>query len=232
MKKLTEAQIKKIFKRSKIDPLFVSELIRLLDEYAEIFKIDTHIRRVRFLAQAVHETKIRRDGTVAIRESLNYSTDGLIKISKFFRSHRKLALKYGRNKYHKANVQAIANLMYADKNRSKRLKLGNIYEGDGWAFRGMGMFQSTGRYNVERDIKELEKLMQIKLINPTTNKPYREAINSYTIFIGLGMAHWHRAKMYECESSMCVINKINAGLPILMKKQRVATAVRISGVLT
>ncbi|WP_344851107.1 TIGR02594 family protein [Pedobacter jeongneungensis] len=41
----------------------------------------------------------------------------------------------------------IANLAYADKNRSVDNRVGNTQEGDGWNFRGKGLIQLTGREN-------------------------------------------------------------------------------------
>ena len=41
--------------------------------------------------------------------------------------------------------KAIANIAYADKNRPEGLKLGNTEEGDGWKFRGNGLFQIITR---------------------------------------------------------------------------------------
>jgi predicted chitinase len=70
MKKLTETQIKTIFKRKNLDAYFCKELIRLLALYEDTFKINTELRRVRFLAQAVHETYINKNGTIRPRENL------------------------------------------------------------------------------------------------------------------------------------------------------------------
>ncbi len=230
MEKLTTEQIRKIFKRSNLDEAFCIELSRLLDEFDSVFKIDTEILRVRFLTQAVHETGIMRNGEVRVRENLNYSTNGLIRISKFFRTHKKLALKHGRNKYHKANIIAIANLMYADKNRAKHLRLGNNKKGDGFLYRGAGLFQTTGKENMNKDIEHIEKLLHIKL-KDKNGKLYDGVLNNYTISILLGMAHWHRTGMWKLNSTNAITNKINRGLPKHMKRERLATAIRVKKLL-
>lgn len=226
MQKLTVRQIRVIFRRNNLDRYFCLELIRLLDLYKETFKINTELRRVRFLAQAIHETLIDKKGKVIPRENLNYSPAGLMRISRFFRTHEALAFRYGRTKTHKANVKAIANLMYANKNRSKSYKLGNIWAGDGYAFRGMFMLQSTGRSNVMKDINYIKKMTSINLLDET-RRPYPKAVNSYTIYIIGGMAHWHRTGMYKLRSTNAVTDRLNKGLPKSMKRERLATALRV-----
>ena len=225
MKKLTIKQIRTIFQRNNLEKYFCTELIRLLDQYKETFKINTELRRVRFLAQAVHETYINPNGTVRVRENLNYSKTALMRISKFFRTHEDLATKYGRTNLHKANMKAIANLMYADKNRGKQYKLGNIWATDGYDFRGMFMLQSTGRDNIMKDINHIQKYLGIQLVDNT--RRHYPIVNSYTIFIIGGMAHWHRTGMYKLSSTNAITNHINQGLPKSMKQARLATALRI-----
>jgi len=227
MKKLTIKQIQKIFRRNNLDKNFCIELSRLLELYKDTFKINTPIRRVRFLAQAVHEVGVKRSGKIRLRESLNYSPKGLMDISLYFRLHPKLAYKYARTKSHRADQKAIANIMYDDKNRSKRLKLGNKWGDDGYKFRGMFMFQTTGRYNATKDIAHITKMTGIVIINPETKQPYKGILDTHTIFIIGGMAHWHRTKMYKLKSTNAITNKINKGLPKKKKKQRLLTAIRL-----
>ena len=229
MQKLTAQQIRWIFNRGNLDIEFCLELSRLLDEFGDKFKIDSPILRVRFLAQAVHETGVKRNGEVRSREYLNYSTDGLMKISKFFRTHKKLALKYGRNKYHKANIKAIANLMYADQNRAKHLRLGNTSEGDGFLYRGAGLFQTTGKENMTKDLKHIEDVLGIVLTH--NGKLIDGALDNYTVSILLGMSHWHRTGMWKLGSTNAVTNKINRGLPAYKKRERLATAIRVKKML-
>ena len=226
--KVSKKLIKKAFQRDDLDPAFVAELRRLLNEYGDAAKIDTPIRLTRFLAQAVSETQIKKSDKPRLRENLNYSAKGLKGISSYFRKHPKQADRYGRTKDHKANQKAIANLMYADKNRPKRLRLGNVWAGDGWAFRGAGLFQTTGRSNMQKDLKTVEKLFGISAINPQTKQPYKGILDNYTMFIMLGMAHWYRTKMWKLNSTNAITDKINAGLPKKLKRQRLATAKRIA----
>ena len=95
-------------------------------------------------------------GNTVTREG-GYYKDGNFKspLFSYFKKHPELADKYGRkdlDKYkdsgiQKADQRMIANLVYDDKNRSVREKLGNTQLGDGWRFRGRGLIQITGRDN-------------------------------------------------------------------------------------
>lgn len=80
----------------------------------------------------------------AVEENLNYSVERLMeKFGRYFKS-RADAKPYARN------PQALANYVYMDKFRGAKNKLGNTRPGDGWAFRGRGFLQITGRANVRK----------------------------------------------------------------------------------
>lgn len=78
------------------------------------------------------------------RENLNYTPAGLIGTFSYFRAHVDEAQLYGRTADHPANQPAIANRAYAN-----RIGNGNIASGDGWAYRGGGCIQVTGRANYQ-----------------------------------------------------------------------------------
>lgn len=98
------------------------------------YGIDTPLRQAMFLAQCLHES-----GNLSIlKENLNYSVDGLVKIfSKYF--DRAKAVRYARQ------PEAIASLVYANR-------MGNGPEAskDGWRYRGRGCIQTTGYNNYRR----------------------------------------------------------------------------------
>ncbi|MEE6129895.1 hypothetical protein V2E39_21025 [Chryseobacterium arthrosphaerae] len=105
--------------------------------------INTPLRLSHFFAQADHESGLKPKV-----ENLNYSVDGLLKN---FGSHRithTQAYDYGRSSNHAANQQAIANIIYGGN--WGRSNLGNTQPGDGWKFRGRGIFQITGRSNYQQ----------------------------------------------------------------------------------
>lgn len=95
------------------------------------YNIDTPLRQAAFLAQAGYES----GGLITLEENLNYSANGLLRVfRKYF--DNALALKYQRNPV------AIANRVYAN-----RLGNGDESSGDGWKYRGRGIFQVTGHDN-------------------------------------------------------------------------------------
>lgn len=132
----------------------VAEINSNLKNTATQGLINTKRKLAHFLAQIREEV-----GTsITLEESLNYSVAGLSKFS-YFREHPDEAELYGRkpaegNKpAQKANQEAIANRVYAD-----RIGNGNIESGDGWRYKGRGMIQTTGKANYETFTKEHNKI--------------------------------------------------------------------------
>jgi len=226
MKPLTVKQIKQVFQRNDLDNKFCIKLSVLLDKYAKDFYIDTPIRRVRFLAQAVHETGILYNGKPRLRENLNYSISKLKKISLYFRTHLKLAQLFGRSSTHPANQKMIANYFYWDRLRSYKNKLGNTEFGDGWKYRGYGIFQITGKENILFEDKILCEKIDFSLFDDNG-----ELRQDYDGFILSGMSYWYHKQLYKCNSTNCVTNKINSGLWLSEKQSRLKTAIRIKKLL-
>lgn len=102
--------------------------------------INTKERVDMFLAQAGHES----GGLRRLTENLNYSANGLSNTwpTRYRGSDGKpnaLALKLHRN------PEMIANHTYAN-----RMGNGDVESGDGWLYRGRGIFQLTGYDNYKR----------------------------------------------------------------------------------
>lgn len=109
----------------------VSEFVKVFNEWSDKFDITTPLRTAHFLAQCWHESS----GLRAMEENLNYSESRLIQVfPKYFNV---------RNAYLYANrPEKIANRVYAN-----RMGNGSEGSGDGWRYRGRGVFQLTGRSN-------------------------------------------------------------------------------------
>ena len=102
--------------------------------------LSTKQRVAMFLAQCAHES----GGFSALKENLNYSADGLLKIfPKYFDATT--AAQYARN------PEKIANKVYAS-----RMGNGPEASGDGWKFRGRGLLQTTGCNNYTAVAKEFK----------------------------------------------------------------------------
>jgi putative chitinase len=107
------------------------EVINELGGVIKQFNITNSFRLTHFLAQVAHESGNFKH----LRENLNYSAEGLIKVfPKYF--SKETALWYARK------PEAIANLVYGS-----RMGNGDKNSGDGWRFRGRGYIQLTGKTN-------------------------------------------------------------------------------------
>ena len=126
----TEEKLKKCLSRNKnIPELFVS-LEKVLPKY----EITTVERVAAFLAQCGHESL---DFTV-LQENLNYGAKGLLGLFKKYFPNEALAKQYERK------PEKIANKIYAN-----RMGNGPEESGDGWAHRGRGAIQLTGKLNYQ-----------------------------------------------------------------------------------
>jgi len=102
------------------------------------FQINQSPRRVRyFMAQTSFET----ESYTSFSEDLMYTTpERLVAVwpSRFTMDSSNTAYAYAPN--YIENPQALANLVYADRDGN-----GAVSSGDGWAFHGRGAIQLTGR---------------------------------------------------------------------------------------
>ena len=112
---------------SKIPVQVLSELESVIRE----FDISNPFRLSHFLAQCAHESGNFKH----IRENLNYSAEGLVKVfPKYF--SKETALWYARK------PEAIANVVYGG-----RMGNGDKNSGDGFKYRGRGFLGLTGKAN-------------------------------------------------------------------------------------
>ena len=111
-----------------------------LNEMLPKYGITTDKRIAGFISQCAHESMDFR----VLEENLNYKEATLLKVfPRYFGPGKENAAEYA------GKPEKIANYVYMDKNRSKAGALGNVKENDGFAMRGKGLKQVTGRANHE-----------------------------------------------------------------------------------
>ncbi len=120
--------------------------VKVLNDAMDRFFINTPYRAAAFLAQAAHES----GELCCLAENLYYSASRLMQV------FPKRFPTLGKAKLYEKNPGKLANYIYAD-----RLGNGNEASGDGWKYRGRGIFQLTGRGNY----REVGKGLNIDLEN-------------------------------------------------------------------
>ncbi len=105
--------------------------------------ITTAQRMAHFLAQAMQET----GSFTVLRENMNYSAPRLLVIFGVKHSAKITKAEAARLAHH---PEEIAERVYGLGNPKKAKELGNTQAGDGFAYRGNGVLQTTGRGNHRR----------------------------------------------------------------------------------
>lgn len=145
---VTGQQLKKVC--SRLDDRSANEIAAILTELCPKYGINTYDIFHEFIARLAHEC----GEFTRYSESLNYmagtpgSKEGLQKFVKWGRITQEQAQQYGRKPGQRANQQMIANIIYGGAWGKKNL--GNTQPNDGWALRGSGAIQTTGRANTQR----------------------------------------------------------------------------------
>lgn len=134
---ITAEQFHKLFPNNKQPDIWAAALNAILPKYG----IDTPLRISAFLAQCGHES----EGFTALKENLNYSADALAatwpnRYAVDPKAKTKVPNDLAKRLHRKP--EAIANNCYAN-----RMGNGNEASGDGWAHRGRGAIQCTGKGN-------------------------------------------------------------------------------------
>jgi len=115
------------------DPDILTPVAFVINGALAAVGIDRNTFRVRhFLAQAAHESS----GFRRLEENLNYSAEALRRVWPAQFPTDEIARRYARK------PEEIANRAYAS-----RIGNGPESSGDGWRYRGRGIFQLTGRAN-------------------------------------------------------------------------------------
>jgi putative chitinase len=127
--RLTIGELQELAPRAHLDQL--EALVNGLPEI-EAAGINTQLRLVHFLAQTAHES----GGFTITREATNWTAEQMCALwpTRFKTRLDPRILKC------RGDAEALANLAY-----SGRKDLGNVEDDDGWAYRGGGFLQITGR---------------------------------------------------------------------------------------
>ncbi len=140
-----EGAVCDIFNGSMLKETFPRASQALLNAIAEeigrqivVGKLNSPERLAHFFGQVRQEV----GDEMRLHEILNYLPGVLVAKFSYFRRRPSEAQQFGRTADHPADRHAIANHAYANRNGN-----GNIASGDGWRFRGRGIFQLTGRAN-------------------------------------------------------------------------------------
>ena len=116
-----------------------------LQATCEKYDINTPERVAGFVAQCAHESGMFK----SVSENLNYKVDALMKLFGRHRISEADCQKYGRiDGTQQADQTGIANTIYGGEYGKKNL--GNTEPGDGYAYRGRGLIQLTGRANYKK----------------------------------------------------------------------------------
>ena len=172
----------------------IDEVVGIIDKYRMKFGLNTDMRLAQFLAQVREEVGPEFK---VIRESLNYSEQAVLKMWPN-RISVDQAEKYARDEdTPKANQEAIANLVYAN-----RLGNGAADSGDGWKYRGAGCLQITGKGN----FAEVQK----RCIAKTGTEANPDTLEGFMLF---GFAYWIWQDCYkaadtgDADKVTAIINK-------------------------
>jgi putative chitinase len=125
--KITAQQLKTIMPKCNTD-----QWLNSLNQAMAKFEINTPARIAAFLAQIAHESA----ETTILSENLNYSAVRLTQVWPQRFPTVVLAQAYAKN------PEKLANFVYAGRGGN-----GNSASGDGWRYRGRGLFQLTTKDN-------------------------------------------------------------------------------------
>ncbi|QMU63915.1 MAG: hypothetical protein GKR88_06140 [Flavobacteriaceae bacterium] len=156
------ADFKKVF--TDTDEDILEEIADAINKHGKDYGIDTDEKLQHFLAQVAHEATNPINGIAfdTFEENLNFrwaklgTQDYWEKYFNTIASPTTDSTKANPNDYKRdstsvyVNKQKFANRVYNDTYRSAKTKLGNVNTGDGYKFRGRGIFQLTGRYNYQQ----------------------------------------------------------------------------------
>ena len=126
--RITESQIRRIMPKALNEN--VKAFVATFNKWCDTFGVTTERRVAAFLAQVAVETGELN----SMKENMNYSAERLLQVFPKYFPTRALAEQYAHQ------PKRIGSRVYAN-----RMGNGNEASGDGYAFRGRGCFQLTGK---------------------------------------------------------------------------------------
>lgn len=192
---------------TKADGIFGPNTLKAAAKYYNL----NRNQAAHFFGQINHET----NGFTAFTENLNYSAKGLQQtFPRYFTEESAKIFEY--------SPKNTANLVYANR-------MGNygFNSGDGWAFRGRGAIQLTGRANY-RDFSDSINEPDI-LINPDTVATTYAFSSAYWFFTKNGL--WELASRgVDDETIYQVTKKINGGTNgLAVRKEKTLNYYKVLG---
>jgi putative chitinase len=152
---ITSNQLTNIFPGAASN--YLQQVATELNANPAAYGLDSELRLAHFFAQVREEAGPGLEPAV---ESLNYAPTALQANFKYYREHPGEATADGyvrdpatRKITRPAAQQTIANKVYAN-----RIGNGDTASGDGWAYRGRGLIQVTGRSNYAAMTAQYQKL--------------------------------------------------------------------------
>ncbi|MQR01655.1 glycoside hydrolase family 19 protein [Glaciimonas soli] len=203
--KITELQLKAIFPVATKEHL--QEVADELNTDLKKYKLDTVLRRAHFFAQVHQEAS----ATLAAKEeNLNYKPDVLISKFGYYGKNPKEAKEDGRidnPKSPKKPLQLAKPEVIANKAYGNRGKNGNIESGDGWRYRGRGIFQLTLKENYEAFENEYKTYWGDSSPNFLKNP---EKVKEFPYYIRSAVWYWLHNKIYEKADEGATDKAVNA----------------------
>lgn len=116
---------------SRLETILPANIYGFIYDAVNKYNVNTPLRLAHFMAQTAHES----NNFKAVRENLNYSALGLLRVFPKYFNDKNV------NDY-AGKPEKIANRVYAS-----RMGNGGEATGEGWKYRGRGYLQVTGKGN-------------------------------------------------------------------------------------
>ncbi len=209
---LTKEILEQVFGEG-LNEAFMEESILTVNAYRLNLGLSKRIDMIRFLAQVKHEAIFvdTKEGRIPmLEENLNFSDKTLFKLSSYWREHKK-------------ELKEVRKLGAEEQ---KKIIVDKWYK-DGYDWIGHGCLMVTGKENTIKCLELIERITKEKLLTED-KRPKQGIFKRFDIWWLLGIAYWRINHMYACRGSLECVNKINNGLPLKDKHERVKTAIELN----